>query len=315
MRHVVTNSEVAHLWANQSQDSARNAGHSMSFRGRELFSYSTRVGLITDATLHGKQVVLLLNYPSHATGRHVSLGWRALDSERYEPIHVDSLRDVDSGERSHTINLESKYEAYKKSVVRLLKPHVYSYHGETLEQRERTIYELATPYREYAMAFGLQEPWPAFDAYVNDLREAFKRYYDPKQVSKRDHDNAVSNLQRARSFSRMYAVVEGVLPVKTLHNITWDKRTTLYELRSAILSILSPYKPARAVTPEQWQQGEGTMHQYGFEHTLIRRNKDMLETNMGARVSWQDALRTYKLAQHYRGLHCSNPYLSENKDR
>ena len=303
MRHVVSNSEVAHLWANQSQADARNAKDSMSFSGKNLYSYSTRVGVITDAALYSKQIVLLLDYPSHTTARHVSLGWRALDDERYHPIRVDSLLDVDYGDRSHYMNILSKYDAYKKSVARLIKPHVYSYHGDTLLERTRTLYELATPYREYAMAFGLQEPYPNFDAYVSDLREAFKRYYDPKQAGLRAQHNAIGNLQRARSLSRMYAFIEGVLPRPP---VGWDKRSTPYELRSSIRSVVQPYVKPHNVTPEQWREGAGGAYQH-FDTTLVRRKGNVLETSMGAYVSWPDAVSVYERAQHYRATRCTTP--------
>jgi len=43
MKQVVNNSMVAHLWAHQTQESARNSGFSFSFYGPELRSYGTTV--------------------------------------------------------------------------------------------------------------------------------------------------------------------------------------------------------------------------------------------------------------------------------
>ena len=71
MRHVYPTDQVIHIWAHQSQDSARN-GSNVSFNGKLLYSYSTVIAqLETDA---GGNIWAFLSSESltPTTGKHVS---------------------------------------------------------------------------------------------------------------------------------------------------------------------------------------------------------------------------------------------------
>lgn len=64
MKHVVVNSQVAHIWAHQSQSDARSGNGNFSFDGRTLRSYSTTI-----ATLPLPSVALITSDQFPASGR------------------------------------------------------------------------------------------------------------------------------------------------------------------------------------------------------------------------------------------------------
>lgn len=72
MRHVYTSREVAHLWAHQSQDSARNSSNSVSFDGAILHSYSTAIACIIDGVVYVSS-----DNMSVTTSKHIGYALRA----------------------------------------------------------------------------------------------------------------------------------------------------------------------------------------------------------------------------------------------
>lgn len=60
------NSQVAHLWANQSQESAKTGNGNFSFRGRSLYSYNTEIARI----IEGRIVYTTRHYSSTTSGKH-----------------------------------------------------------------------------------------------------------------------------------------------------------------------------------------------------------------------------------------------------
>ena len=72
MRHVYTSREVAHLWAHQSQDSARNASNSISFDGVRFYSYSTAIACIIDGVVYVSS-----DNMSVTTSKHIGYALRA----------------------------------------------------------------------------------------------------------------------------------------------------------------------------------------------------------------------------------------------
>ena len=59
MRKVVDKDMVAHLWANQSQDEARNQGGNFYFRGDTIYSYGSHFRIAKFAWHKDKKCILL----------------------------------------------------------------------------------------------------------------------------------------------------------------------------------------------------------------------------------------------------------------
>ena len=70
MRHIVSNSDLLKMWANQSQDSASNAGRSYSFEGPELKSYSTPIAYYTKNAAGVRCALIDCWNHSNTTARH-----------------------------------------------------------------------------------------------------------------------------------------------------------------------------------------------------------------------------------------------------
>ena len=321
MKTVVSNDMVAHLWANQSQERARNGKDSVSFEGKHYYSYRIMVARFTDATLNGKRVVLINDnlWWSHTTRRHISNAilalyghdnihrmrvWRVCGGNRYDPMCEGGPSGV-----PHASNVNRMFEEYQATVERLCKPHVYYYgHGEEdLDARLRGIYKAASAYREYCMAFNVDEPHPNFEYWKYKATQAFKRYYDPKRCDVRDKARASRHIRQARAMSWFYAWQEGIAPrsaIATSNLSGRDKHHVLSAFRAADYKAPS----FERVSAKDWIEGQGPCSFYSSRgddwpsHPMIRRKGNELQTSHGAVVPWQDALRSFKIAQHCRAL-------------
>lgn len=67
MKNVYSNDEIAHIWAHNGQNSARNAGGSMSFNGDYFYSYNTVI-----AQKFGDIILVSDRHYSSTTARHMS---------------------------------------------------------------------------------------------------------------------------------------------------------------------------------------------------------------------------------------------------
>lgn len=175
MKIVVSNSQVAHLWANQSQDHARS--DSMSFRGRNLYSYSTCI-----AAIHGHCALLnSRKYSATTSSKHMPKVRDALRGLAFATFTVPEVHNagdgIGLGSRGHTINisyLRGEYFDYAKKLMRV----------QTLSDWQREeLFTRAHAAQRYAAEFGLnfgadlypQSEWDA--AAARQLRLA----NDPKR--------------------------------------------------------------------------------------------------------------------------------------
>lgn len=98
MKTVHSPDMVAHLWANRSQDNARNAGQTFYFTGPVLYSYGSH--FVIGAHLEDGRVLWNDTSYSISTSRHQSYGRRALsrvqwDSALHVPcLNYDQLRNL-----------------------------------------------------------------------------------------------------------------------------------------------------------------------------------------------------------------------------
>jgi len=67
VRHVVPTGEIAHLWAHQVQDSARNGCKSLFFEGKTIFSFGHHYPAARHVEFKGKKAVLVTNRKSSSS--------------------------------------------------------------------------------------------------------------------------------------------------------------------------------------------------------------------------------------------------------
>lgn len=91
MPQVFTNDMVAHVWAQQSQQSGRSSNGQFYFEGPALFSYGTHycAGLFAAP---GGPVFINSSGNSMTTNRHVSRAWRA--ARHLSPHGIPDLEDI-----------------------------------------------------------------------------------------------------------------------------------------------------------------------------------------------------------------------------
>ena len=89
MKHVVSTSEVPHLWAHQSQDDARNSQNNLYFRGTTIYSYGGHFPIAQHVERKGiKAVVITTRGYSSTTSGHISAVRSAIPDEVLT-FHVD----------------------------------------------------------------------------------------------------------------------------------------------------------------------------------------------------------------------------------
>jgi hypothetical protein len=80
MKTVYNNDMVCHIWANQSQDNARNHNNSLFFEGRQLYSYrrSFKIGEIITAPNGEDWYFINHNKYSNTTAKHIRAAHKAM---------------------------------------------------------------------------------------------------------------------------------------------------------------------------------------------------------------------------------------------
>lgn len=101
MKQVFQNSEVAHIWARQSQSEGRNSANNIYFRNKDIFSYGSHfcMGRIIDSST----VILTNRRYSNTTAKHLRDTFRAVSHYTNQismPYPADNLQ----GNAQHLIN-------------------------------------------------------------------------------------------------------------------------------------------------------------------------------------------------------------------
>ena len=110
IKQVYANDMVAHIWAHQSQDSARNAKSTFYFEGDTIYSYGRHFSIARHVeTKRGRAVLLTTRDYSVTTTRHKSMVARAC-----QHLTVFHVQDVDANPRQ-------QFEEYRKRYLELAK--------------------------------------------------------------------------------------------------------------------------------------------------------------------------------------------------
>lgn len=145
MKTVFTNSMLAHVWAQQSQDDGRNAGGSFYFLGTTIFSYGSHFPI---ASFTKSDLVLINNATySNTTAKQQNHVRNAIPSN-VRTIYVLDCRAT--GKSAHNSNLEGLKADMVQSI--LLASRARKYISMHLESAERSM----IAYNDYVIAFKLR---------------------------------------------------------------------------------------------------------------------------------------------------------------
>lgn len=123
MRHVFTDiSQVAHLWANQQQDSAKNSGHNFYFSGKTIYSYGSHFPIAKHAANDKGEACVLFTERSYSntTAKHII-------ATRQACRHLNLIYCY-SPEASHAENFKywlNNIETISRNLPRSRKPEIY----------------------------------------------------------------------------------------------------------------------------------------------------------------------------------------------
>jgi hypothetical protein len=264
MKKVHRADMVAHLWAHQSQDEARNSGGNFRFYGPVLYSYSTpiamlhkadTVALITsdrfsvttakqqDAARQAARHLTVFDVPfightvSSGRGRPQPKGWRTLNRDYLSKQYAAEVQRLEGSRRGPWLD---ENETYTGAVFTSL-----SRHRVTLDR--------------YCSVFGLKAPW--FDVSADAVRIAEKKHATWEKHA------AFETARRAARDAR------------------WAAETARREAEERL---------TYAERVEKFRAGEAVHFGWGVpraEGAMLRVKGDTVETSQGAVVPLTDAAR------------------------
>lgn len=268
-KHIHPNHVVQHLWANQSQQSARTSNGNLWFDGPTLYSYSTPIANIVD----GVALITTERYSVTTTGKHMP-GYSALNGVRpyfHVPFMVRGGRyhwGLATMAEQHAGNLEHFKAAYAKQVDSF--------------KRQRQIWGdvagylrvIADDATRYAACFKL--PAPVFDpeadtaAIVAHRAERDAKNNTPQAIAKRERDAKRKAEREAEKQRLARASAE-------------ERQAAWRDGRPVVLR----YGERSRYTPFGQPQGG----------VLLRTKGNTLETSLGATVPLDHAIKAFRFVK------------------
>lgn len=182
-----SNSQLAHVWANQSQSEGRASN--FFFEGTDLYSYGYHylAGVVHTAKNGTRFALIRSDVYSHSTGRHLSLASRACYG-LMPSFRVEAVRDTDKA------LVEIDMRGYNRIVKALKKQKVTSI--ESVESEIEYIldaFKEASEFRELIGKPAITAPKKDLDAVREHFAKRFKRYQElntPEAIAKREKEYA-----------------------------------------------------------------------------------------------------------------------------
>lgn len=267
MPQVFANDMVAHVWANQSQESGRSHNGNYSFEGRTLYSYSTAIARLVDTKQGGRAaLVTSRTYSMTTSGKHMPPIWRALrDGVPSFRVPFVSAMSADS----HGMNLAYLVEQYREAEKRLRgRGRVWGDIGERL----RSPWAAAC---DYAESFGVPLPdgFPLTFADVDAIAAEIAQF--------RAERDAKNNTPEAIAKREAEAV----------------KRAERKERKEREARRLASLKDSERRA--EWQAGAAINYHGRTPNggAYLRVKGDKLETSQGASVPLADAIQVFRFVK------------------
>jgi hypothetical protein len=196
-------SMVAHVWAQQTQDTGRSSNGNFRFIGPDLYHYSALIAKFVTAA-NGERVALLTarSWPA-TTSKHQSLARNAVIGKGF------TVPDIGNGASApdHAANLAYLVKTYRDGVASLKrKRDIYDYYTEHATSEANTA-------QDYAAAFGLPDPGLTPEQDIEEVKAHHKARYSrlntPEAIAKREKDKERREATRiAREERQRQATIE-----------------------------------------------------------------------------------------------------------
>ncbi len=290
MRQVYNNDMVAHLWANQSQESARSNKCNFHFSGVVLYSYNTPIAnFVTDK--HGNRVALVYNGSySITTSSHQSYARSALG---YSDNKVTPYFDVPHIGVSGGYNQDYNNQYHQQNVDDMLSSYSNRIKA---AKRTRDLNEWQKPdsllneIKSYFEHFDVTITLPNLESDWQSVVEHHAAKQTPEKVAKREKER-LARVERSR---RDYREVRGIYNenLSSYYSHRDDSIFTPEDRaeRQANLSLLQADKIAA------WRNGTGYQLPY-LSNVLMRVRGDNVETSRGATFPIEHARKAFPLVK------------------
>lgn len=122
-RVFASRNEVARLWVNQSQESARYKGGNFYFNGETIFSYGSHfpIARITHNNAGERAILFTDRRYSNTTSRHIRDVWRAVRDENVIEVYEPDANQYENFSYWHS---EAVFQVEK--LARSRKPELYT---------------------------------------------------------------------------------------------------------------------------------------------------------------------------------------------
>lgn len=281
MKTVVTNAMVAHLWAHQSQDTARSGNGNIWFEGATLYSYRTPIANFV-TTPRGERIALVSSQGySPSTGGHLHDVESALghgDNRVAPSFHVPyvgmtgGISPRPDGD-IHELNAASLLADYNRSIVSARRSR------DPLSEWNRDyIHGKLTIVQQYIETFGVTLELPNFADDWQTVIDAFARRNTPEALVKKERERA-KRTGRAR---RDYREVKGIYGAhwRDSYAYRYNHKSIFTEddhvAREAVLNVINADKISA------WRNGHSISLPWNNTTAHLRVKGDNIETSRGA---------------------------------
>lgn len=208
MRQVVNTSEVAHLWAHQTQSHARNQNYSFYFHGVTIYSYGSHFPIARFVTNDaGERAVLFTTRTySNTTNRHCSDVSRSIP--RTTPVFRVPLRD-------RAIDPINFLEDYRERIDDATKQVAKARIKRTREYAYSALVSLVEEASSFSQFFGLTQTFSVPEDF-EQLRATLKQEAARQERIKRDNADRIArwiagdkHVQIPHNLKEIYLRIEG----------------------------------------------------------------------------------------------------------
>lgn len=284
MKHVFTDcNKIAHLWAYQQQDSARNTGN-YYFNGRTIYSYGSHFPIATISSVDNNVVFFTRKSYSNTTSKHIHTTYRSINHKNI--IYVDSPRDfkVYSDEFWIELTNYSKliYECLKSSKKPRIRP-------QTIERYLVDAESHKAEALKFLNVFGLN-----FDTLENKERLSYKRNKEGVSIQKLWFKKGAILKADFEDIKRLFtsSYVENAGALIDAKNEADKKAEAQQKAKQNKIRKKAIAENKKRL--EQWKKGEDVNTYYLNEFPIELREKgEYIETSHGADVKTADAKLLY----------------------
>lgn len=288
MKHVFTDlNKIAHLWAHQEQDNARNSGN-FYFSGRTIYSYGSHFA-IAEIMEDNENIVFFTRHEhSNTTSKHKSVVRRAIPDYK-TVITVSNPRHLRKYNEEFWLEVaqftKMIYSAIEASKTQRIRPKTVVIHKERAEGFKNDAIK-------FLSAFGL-----TVETLENKSRLSYKRNRAGVSIQKLWYKK--NNLPKAK-----FEEIKTLLTTDFLGN---DADTLLIQKQLAdkkeweqkqarVKREKSKQHKLALIKLEEWKQGEN-VSTYQFNNHVsecyLRAKDGRVETSQGADVDYKEAKVLY----------------------